>query len=793
MSIFSKSFLRSIFVSLSIVICGGALLFFVNYSYFINYIYSPGTAGVDAIWHLMASQYYSEHIFPAVWGMADKWFFGMPFPQFYPPLFYFLNAIFFRVSGLDFDLSFRLLTVLSVIAIPGLTGIICRKISKTPVSWIICMFFSILFLSTFSKDMFLNFGVNILSTFDVGMVTHALAFTVFLLWLIFFLGIWKKNINIYLSVCLLSVLSISSVHIMPAAIFSIVISFFLDIFVFKRDNKIRVCFIYFCLSIIPLLITACWYLPMVARYDYLATQSLGTLGIGVKGVTEYIKFFWFMIIVDTGVLFAAIRNKDRGLLVVALTTLVMFLPASLRFDKYIPWFPIHTYRLIPVFYLLSPILIGYAFKRVFYKSRYGWFFLLSFVFLSILSINRWGEGLSRSMNFVNFYDMKGISGRETIVDFVSKSDARYVTEYVNTSREMNYEIFEKTIKIGSQTDNPYHVFCDSSISCLFFLPIKNIISQSKEPAAVSSWISWDGNKTVNLIRNRMTLLSFMGVDYFLVKTDKMRDLLQSIQNLSLAKSTKDWQVFYNKNAIDPISSPVKFAPVMLLSEINFKNKNIDSYDYLRVNQQAINDDLLDLTLVTPSDIRIDNIKDINRFESIFITDFKYENEDDAFNILTDFLARKQVFAIEDDNRLFNRINNLNSDNFITYPRIKDSKTIYAINNQIISILRELDDRKVRYPDQETNLKVTYSNGVFVLSGERSGLPVIIKRTFFPDWRSVRGSDIYMSTLGFMFLFAESDDVIYFDTPVSVFVGYGLSCFGILSFLILIIFNEKRKI
>jgi uncharacterized membrane protein len=70
----------------------GLLLFALRFHYFMTYLQFPIVPGEDTLGHMELGRYFAEHIFPSIWGWAPSWFGGMPFPQFYPPLFYLLAA-----------------------------------------------------------------------------------------------------------------------------------------------------------------------------------------------------------------------------------------------------------------------------------------------------------------------------------------------------------------------------------------------------------------------------------------------------------------------------------------------------------------------------------------------------------------------------------------------------------------------------------------------------------------------------------------------------------------------------
>ena len=82
---------RRVHPAIAAGLAGAFVLFLINYDYFLTYLRLPLPAGFDGASHLAAGIEYAKNIFPSFWGWTPKWQLGMPFPVFYPPLFYFVR------------------------------------------------------------------------------------------------------------------------------------------------------------------------------------------------------------------------------------------------------------------------------------------------------------------------------------------------------------------------------------------------------------------------------------------------------------------------------------------------------------------------------------------------------------------------------------------------------------------------------------------------------------------------------------------------------------------------------
>ena len=83
------------FSNLSIILAIVTLVF--NWQIFKTFWQFSFVSGWDGANHAAIGEYYANNIFPRTWGWIPHWFAGMPFPQFYPPLFYFSTAFLYKI------------------------------------------------------------------------------------------------------------------------------------------------------------------------------------------------------------------------------------------------------------------------------------------------------------------------------------------------------------------------------------------------------------------------------------------------------------------------------------------------------------------------------------------------------------------------------------------------------------------------------------------------------------------------------------------------------------------------
>lgn len=72
----------------------------------------------DGSSHYAVVNLYDREMFPDTFGWATEFWEGMPFPNFYPPLFYWLISFIHDFSAFSFLASFKLVLALSLFALP---------------------------------------------------------------------------------------------------------------------------------------------------------------------------------------------------------------------------------------------------------------------------------------------------------------------------------------------------------------------------------------------------------------------------------------------------------------------------------------------------------------------------------------------------------------------------------------------------------------------------------------------------------------------------------------------------
>ena len=185
------------------VVFFATLTFLLNFRHISTYWNLPIVGGWDGAGHAAVGEYYAKHIFPSTWGWIPNWFGGMPFPQFYPPLFFFFVALLSKIFYFfSYTNIFKAFVILLQIILSGILAWVTKNITKSNVAgWIggiICLIFS-------SAEYFgvTSYGITISSTFNNGFLAQLLGFIFLLFWINYFLIVEENIPARYLSILFL--------------------------------------------------------------------------------------------------------------------------------------------------------------------------------------------------------------------------------------------------------------------------------------------------------------------------------------------------------------------------------------------------------------------------------------------------------------------------------------------------------------------------------------------------------------------------------------------------------------
>ncbi len=187
--------------SILILLLGSFAALVLYFSQVIRHIFgSMGSAAWDGSSHQALAEIYSTSIFPNTFGWADTTFGGMPFPNFYPPAQVWLAALLHHSHLLSPGSAFKLAVLIPVLLLPLVFSIAALAISgRNTLAASSSVIISLFLLADSRFYLRFNSGIDLFSTFQLGLYAQALGFVLLALWLSIYLSDsqawWKSGLS----------------------------------------------------------------------------------------------------------------------------------------------------------------------------------------------------------------------------------------------------------------------------------------------------------------------------------------------------------------------------------------------------------------------------------------------------------------------------------------------------------------------------------------------------------------------------------------------------------------------
>ena len=770
------------------LICA-ALLVIVNWSSFYTYCVSPFVQGWDGEGHAAITQYYSENIFPATWGWVPNWYFGMPFPQFYTPLLALITATLSHLLPfLSFLTIFKACSVIITLCIPFLLIWFVSKRTKSPYSLWLTGLTAVCAMSA-AVPLVGSQGVTVLSTFYTGLISHALGFALYIVWLHYFLHAESdRKARVISMICLLGVF-LSDVHVVVFAFISYVVIYLYSLISRIRTYRhqhirlvwkdlLRLNGLYLLLGGVPLLMTAFWTIPVFARYSYFVTGPLSNAPGTVMLLTAS-PALTLLFLFSIGLSFYY-RNKTASIL--SLIIACSFVVMAWDYSNTVAHIPVHGRRLIGSFLFLLPIIMGIISEQFFLHKKN--------MFRSIVFICAIGCVLIYSLDFGRaewggYYTRYADDSLSTIVDYVSHRpipNTSVVTEMLTAMQQPQSFIFDGLLGVAG-VSVPVHVLRESSINSLFLTPLRNGLSHDWEGWGFTSFLVFDHDFISQNMVDQLDRAARVGIQSFLVRSEDMKQRLASSSQIIMEHDMGNWSLYRFKQDIPRAEVLSDHPPVPLFTQVNFKRRYVDSYDWTRFQEELLFANENGITFVTPRDMNLDTSHEFDTSKVVVVSSYTYTDEKKALKRLITFSKSNHLILVADYDPLFFDLKEVASSNPGLHVSIYDKLSPTVLNGnplrqQMQDIFSEIDvingggqegvQRVTATDFKQDTIHVTMSTSTDV------AFPVIIKSSYFPDWKRVDGKPIYMASPGFMLTYATSSFDLVFNTPREVYGGYAIT-------------------
>jgi hypothetical protein len=316
----------------------------------------------DGSAHSGIAEIYAQNIFPDTFGWTQSFFGGMPFPNFYPPLFYWCMGLLYNSHLVSFETGFKLMTAVPILLIPALMwllGWVCSEKNNYCASWAGLLSFWLLTDPRSSGSTIWPSGLDYHSTFISGFYTQPLGFVLLIAWFIVYLKAQRSTWRFTLA-CLLLALTVLA-NFFNAVIASIMVLAVLgaDVWTYFRATRTgergearRAFLAHFFAPLIAMCLTLVWVVPMLSTYRYFVTLPFEVLPLT--------PFLWGLYVVALIGMLGWLWRPTKGMGALIVTCLIMASMIVLTNTLAQRSFPLQSHRFLAALNFLLTVPAGYG-------------------------------------------------------------------------------------------------------------------------------------------------------------------------------------------------------------------------------------------------------------------------------------------------------------------------------------------------------------------------------------------------------------------------------------------------
>lgn len=332
---------------------------------FHEFLWNIWAGGVPRAWdgtgHFGIAQIYDREIFPDTFGWTQAYFGGMPFPNFYPPLFFWLVSLLHHTGLFSLLASFKLLVMLPMLLIPAAMwalGWATTGGNRRVAFWTSLLSLWPLLDWNFGDQKTWVSGLEYSSTFGVGLYTQPLGFVLLIAWYVAYLHAHRSRWRFALTCVLLALAVLGNFLNGITTTFFIAATLATDLRRYRAasreesDEPRRALFAHLVTPLIAFGLTLFWLAPMLTEYTYFVTRPFSLIIITGKMV------FWFILALYGCARWLRRPTPALGPYLITCAVLVFVVVFAAVVSP--PWFPMQANRMTPSITYLLAVPVGYA-------------------------------------------------------------------------------------------------------------------------------------------------------------------------------------------------------------------------------------------------------------------------------------------------------------------------------------------------------------------------------------------------------------------------------------------------
>jgi hypothetical protein len=712
------------------------------------YLYRACQTAIPGGWdggpHYAIADVYARQVFPAISGWMPEYFAGMPFPDFYPPGFYFLVALLTKL-GLSTRTAFLGLQVVASAAVPVLSYLCARRLSGSRLGGVVAGLLTLGYLVEGSN--LFRLGISLHGTFDAGLSTQLLGHCMVLLFYFTFLQALEDRRSAAAAALFLALVPLTNVHMVwVAALLFLGLSATSLVMAGALAERLRILAVHGAVGVTALLLSACWVVPMLARLKYVPTLALDPVP---PGVATFL-FFRLAVYLLFGSIAAVLERNQRTIaLAVALALLLAIAVLPSRYLA-LSDVALQPKRLAVAFPFLMTFLVGYVvavagkllhspLARPIVGLLVAAVFFLHFRLDLAPTGNLTGAQLDEYQNV-----LRALGGR---------TDGRVITEMDEKGSQNPFAL--QALVGASGGHSLTTVFRESSLNVFFAVPMRNRFSSVKETFGVDS--KADAHDFAGTWEDDLARLRLFNVRYFAVRSDELKTRLAEVPGMRRESPEGRWELHAFEAPAPGIAVVPTHAPVLTFAPFSVKRRPAFGFDFVRLGEEMLAAGRLDAPLVLSRTGRLDT-EDWERFRTALVTEYRYEDLERAYAALERFSRDRHVVLLEAADPLYTRLARLAS----------ERPTLHLVPVQASEGLSEARIIHQRLLDTLDTVKEPLRDVPRVVSskleGERLDLeldseptqpvPIWVRQGYFPTWKNPEGEPVYMATPTFQLTFVR---------------------------------------
>lgn len=739
----------------------------------------------DGSGHWGVAQIYDAGIFPDTFGWTHAYFGGMPFPNFYPPLFHWLVGL-LDAAGLSQGAAFKLVLVVPVLLIPAAVWLLAWRLNGKSERVATCAACACVVLLASMNFQTSPCGLDYASTFVAGFYTQPPGFVLLLAWFALYVGAGRSRLRNALSCALLALTVLSNFFNAFTGAMLVAATLAMDVRALwrskreaSREEVRRKMLAHFVTPLVALALCMFWLAPLFGTYEFFATRPL-VVPLG-NLLTPWL-WGWYAV-AAAGVLLW-LRKACEGARAYLLTLLC--LAACVVFASTVapPWFPLQAFRFFSKLNFLLAVPVGVAlaalldFLKVAVKQPRTSWAVARHVAVVLFALCAFGVfQSSRPTGGMAFYSPEEDERVEPILRFAREHrDGRYLVEVLDVSRNpLQADGPALNAYLGAQGNETLSVvYREASPNSLFFNALVNSVSEGNDSFGISSVLADDLDFASQPVARQLERARWLGVRYLLVESDEAKAKLAGEPSIAAHYDFDRWSVFELGGEVAARSRVLKYRPALVVSDFSVKGHRRNDFDFVRLAEEQFSDGWFDVLLARSPERKIDRLDGLENFGALVLDKYDCDDEGRAFQILRDYSQRRSLVLLASDAPLFLRVRASLSE----FPRARvverertethgepvDSfqPSYHYDQSDIRRLWREvraaLEREKVEVDGGGASVSTVVGKNElsFALDAPRASgdVPVLVSTTYSPRWRAREGNRVYAATPFFMLTFAR---------------------------------------